>query len=159
VARLELDGGWIASVTPVKEVPVAVALPLPIDPHLHLDKTHTAHRCRATGPGLFGAIEAMDADKARWTEGDLRARMGRALREVRAAGYAAVRSHVDWTEPTEPRAWRLLGEVAAEVPEVKVERAALVPLDLLGDPGAGPPIAVPRGGHGRRSGRFRLPQR
>jgi cytosine deaminase len=68
--------------------------------------------------------------------------MGRALREVRAAGYAAVRSHIDWAEPTEPPAWRLLPEAAAEVPEIIVERAALVPLDLLGDPEAGPAIAA-----------------
>lgn len=142
VARLRLDNGRIASVTPAEETPVAVALPLPIDPHLHLDKTFTAHRCRATEPGLFGAIEAMDRDKALWSEEDLRARMGRALREIRAAGYAAVRSHVDWTTPAEPLAWRLLPEAAAEVPEVQVEGAALVPLDLLGDPETGPPIAA-----------------
>lgn len=142
VARLGLEGARIASVMPVQEVPVAVALPLPIDPHLHLDKTHTAHRCRAAAPGLFGAIEAMDADKAHWTEEDLRARMERALREIRAAGYAAVRSHIDWTAPGEPLAWSLLPEVAAEVPQLHVDRAALAPLDLLGDPEAGPAIAA-----------------
>jgi cytosine deaminase len=142
VARLGLDGARIASVTPTKEAPTAVALPLPIDPHLHLDKTFTAYRCRASEPGLFGAIKAMDGDKPRWTEDDLRDRMGQALQRIWMAGYAAVRSHIDWPTPAEPLAWRVLSDAAAETPELHVERAALVPLDLLGDPGAGPPIAV-----------------
>ena len=142
VARLGLAQGRIASVTPTDKPPVEVALPLPIDPHLHLDKTHTVQRCRAKAPGLFGAIEAMDADKARWTDADLRARMARALREIRAAGYAAVRSHIDWGTPSEPLAWSLLLEVAGELPDLHVERAALVPLDLLGDGDHGPAIAA-----------------
>ena len=142
VARLRLAQGRIASVTPTDKSPVEVALPLPIDPHLHLDKTHTVQRCRATAPGLFGAIEAMEADKARWTEADLRARMARALRQIRAAGYAAVRSHIDWGTPLEPLAWSLLPEAAGELPDLHVERAALVPLDLLGDRDQGPAIAA-----------------
>lgn len=141
-ARLGLDGAWIASVTLTTEAPVAVALPLPIDPHLHLDKTFTAHRCWPTEPGLFGAIAAMDRDKTRWTKDDLRDRMRRAIRKIWVTGYAAVRSHIDWPTPAEPLAWRVLSDAAAEVPELHVDRAALVPLDLLGDPGAGPSIAA-----------------
>ena len=142
MARLGLDGDRIASLTMTAEHPVEVALPLPIDPHLHLDKTYTAHRCRASAPGLFGAIEAMEADKARWTEADLRTRMARALQEIHAAGYAAVRSHIDWGTPGEPLAWSLLPELARELPDLHIDRAALVSLDLLGDGEHGPGIAA-----------------
>ncbi|HVG49116.1 MAG TPA: amidohydrolase family protein [Rubellimicrobium sp.] len=142
VARLTVEEGRIAAVEAVDGPARAVALPLPVDPHLHLDKTYTAQRCRASEPGLFGAIAAMERDKIRWTEEDLRARMGRALGEIRAAGYGAVRSHVDWPEAAEPLAWRILAEIAEERAGLAVQRAALVPIDLLGDPEAGPPIAA-----------------
>lgn len=154
VARLTLEGARLGRVEAVREAPTHVALPLPIDPHLHLDKTHTAHRCKATEPGLMGAIEAMERDKVFWTEADLRARMTRALGEVRRAGYAAVRTHIDWPTPEEPLAWRLLPEVAAGIPEVRVERASLTPLDLLGDADHGPGIAARVAGTGGVLGAF-----
>ena len=50
--------GCIAAITPVAGAARAVILPLPVDPHVHLDKTFTIQRCRASKPGLFGAIEA-----------------------------------------------------------------------------------------------------
>jgi cytosine/creatinine deaminase len=88
---LRLKQGCIAAIEPAP----AVILPLPVDAHVHLDKTFTAHRCRASKPGLFGAIEAMAADKANWTADDLRARIGLGMAEAYANGVSALRSHVD----------------------------------------------------------------
>ena len=52
---LRLEGGRIAAIDPAPGPATSVILPLPVDPHVHLDKTYTAHRCRAQKPGLFGA--------------------------------------------------------------------------------------------------------
>ncbi|MDZ4135320.1 MAG: amidohydrolase, partial [Paracoccaceae bacterium] len=140
---LTLAEGRIAAITPVEGPARAVILPLPIDPHVHLDKTFTIQRCRASKPGLFGAIEAMAADVPDWTEADIRRRGGLALDEAQANGIRAMRSHVDWVQPAVPLAWSVLGELAQEwQSRLHLQRAALVPLDLLGDADLGPAIAA-----------------
>lgn len=140
---LRLDHGRIAVIEPATGPATAVILPLPIDPHVHLDKTYTAHRCRAAKPGLFGAIEAMAADKANWTAEDLRARIGRGMTEAFANGVAALRSHVDWTEPDKPLAWSVMGDLAQDWRgRMVMQRAALVLIELLGDADIGPAIAA-----------------
>lgn len=139
---LTLDAGRIVSVVPQSGPAAWVALPLPVDPHVHLDKTFTWPRAKGGAPGLFGAIDAMKADVPNWTEGDLRARAGLALVEAFATGTRALRTHVDWVQPATPLAWRVLGDLAADWRgRVAVQRAALVPADLLGDPDHGPGIA------------------
>lgn len=69
---LTVSDGVIAGITPVPGPARAVILPLPIKPHVHLDKTYIAHRCGATKPGLFGAIEGVVQDPGNWTAADLR---------------------------------------------------------------------------------------
>ncbi len=134
--------GRIDAITPVAGPARAVILPLPVDPHVHLDKTFTIQRCRAAKPGLFGAIEAMAADVPGWTEADLRARIGQALVEAVSNGIRALRSHVDWVQPAVPLAWSVIGELAQEWQgRLHMQRAALLPLDLLGDADCGPGIA------------------
>ena len=140
---LRLDRGRIAAIDPAPGPATHVILPLPIDPHVHLDKTFTAHRCRAQKPGLFGAIEAMAADKANWTEDDLRARIGRGMAAAYANGVSTLRSHVDWTEPGAPLAWSVMGEAAQDWHgRLVLQRSALVSLELLGDADHGPAIAA-----------------
>jgi cytosine/creatinine deaminase len=140
---LRLDQGRIAAIEPAPGIAKHVILPLPIDPHVHLDKTFTAHRCRASKPGLFGAIEAMAADKANWTEDDLRARIGQGMVDAYANGVTALRSHVDWTEPSVPLAWAVMGEAAQDWSgRMRLQRSALVSIDLLSDADIGPVIAA-----------------
>ncbi len=140
---LSLNGGRIARIRPVPGPATAMVLAPLVDAHVHLDKTHATHRIAGRPAGLFAAIEAAAADKAYWTPADLRARATRALAEAEAHGIAALRTHVDWSEPARPRAWDVLGELAVEWRgRVSVQRAALVPLDLLGDPDHGPGIAA-----------------
>ncbi len=142
-ADVTLLGGRIARIAPSAEPPRAMLLPPLVDAHVHLDKTHAIDRIRARPKSLHEAIELAAADKARWTDADLRARAGRALAEAEANGIAALRTHVDWSEPARPLAWDVLGELAADWRgRVRVDRAALVPLDLLGDPDLGPGIAA-----------------
>lgn len=138
---LELADGRIARIAPRPGTPEWQALPLPVDPHLHLDKTFLWPRARPAAPGLFAAIEANLADRARWTPDDIRARAGRALAEARGHGMAGLRTHVDWVEPGVPLAWAVLGEMRQGA-GLALQRAPLVPVDLLGDPDQGPPIAA-----------------
>ncbi len=152
LAALNLNGqtvsitvaaGRITRVDPVPGPARAVITPLPVDPHVHLDKAFTAHRARATKPGLFGAIEAMAADKTNWTEADLRTRINRGVAEADEHGITALRTHVDWTDPQVPRAWDIMRDVAAEWRgRLTVQQASLTSLDLLGDPDHGPGIAA-----------------
>ena len=139
---VEQSAGRFTQFKPVSGSAKAVMLPLLYDPHVHLDKTFTAHRCRASKPGLFGAIEAMETDKASWSETDIRERVHRGLNEAFLHGVVALRTHVDWGSAETPLAWEVIGE-AAEVwrGRMTVQRASLSTLDLLGDPEAGPAIA------------------
>ena len=140
---LRLDHGRIAAVDPAPGPATHVILPLPIDPHVHLDKTFTAHRCRAAKPGLFGAIEAMATDKVNWTEADLRHRINQGLRDAYANGVSAIRSHVDWTETGEPLGWSVMGEVEQDWRgRIVLQRAALASIELLADSDIGPAIAA-----------------
>lgn len=138
---LEIAGAKIARIEPVSGPAQWQALPLPVDPHVHLDKTFLWPRAKPAAPGLFPAIEATLADRAGWTPEDIRTRAGRALVELAGAGTRAVRSHVDWVEPAVPLAWDVLGEMAVDAP-VTLQRAPLLPVNLLGDPDQGPPIAA-----------------
>ncbi len=152
LSALHLDGatvaitvadGRIASITPVPGPARAVILPLATEPHVHLDKTHTIHRCRATKPGLFGAIEAMERDFPNWTESDLRARMTRGMEDAFANGVTAIRSHVDWNAAAAPLSWAVMDEVAQDWRgRISLQRASLSGLDVIGDPDLGPPIAA-----------------
>ncbi len=152
---MSLRQGRIAAIEPRPGPARQVALPLPVDPHVHLDKTFTAGRCKPVRGGLFGAIEAMEADVANWTEDDLRHRMGRALKEASDSGTCALRSHVDWPAPQAPLAWHVMGEMAQEWRgRIRVQRASLTPLDLLGDPDHGPRIAERVAGDGEVLGCF-----
>ena len=85
-----------------------IVVPRWADPHLHLDKCHTAHRLQPGGD-LSRAIELQSADKANWTEDDIRARALRGLEELRASGCGAVRTHCDWpgAEGSAPLAWEV----------------------------------------------------
>lgn len=146
---LWLDNGRIAGIEEAPGPATHVILPLTVEPHVHLDKTYTSHRCRAAKPGLFGAIEAMAADKSNWTENDLRGRIGCGLSDAYANGVYMMRSHVDWTEPGVPLAWTVMGEAAQDWQgRLSLQCAALAPIDLLGDADHGRAIAttVTKGG-------------
>jgi cytosine deaminase len=85
----------------------------------------------------------MAADMPGWTDTDIRTRGGLALAEAQQNGIRAMRSHVDWVQPGIPMAWSVLGELAQDWQDrLHLQRAALVPLDLLGDIDLGTAIAA-----------------
>ncbi|MCB1449370.1 MAG: amidohydrolase family protein [Nitratireductor sp.] len=141
--RVRLQGSQISDVQTVGGPARGVILPLPVDPHVHLDKAHTITRCPPADPGLFGAIAAMAHDKTHWTAQDLHHRMSLALTDAWANGVRAMRSHIDWGSVDAPLAWNVLGEVAQDwAGRITLQRAALCDLDLLGDADHGPAIAA-----------------
>ena len=141
--RLTLSDGRIAAIEPTPGPATHTALPLPVEAHVHLDKAFTIARARADKPGLFGAIEAMAADKANWTPLDLLTRIEDGMAEAWASGCRAIRSHLDWTEPQVPLAWEVAAEVAQDwTDRMPLIRSSLSGIDLLGDPDHGPAIAA-----------------
>ncbi len=141
--RLTLSGGRIAAIQPMPGPASQTALPLPVEAHVHLDKAFTIGRCRPDAPGLFGAIQAMNGDKAKWTGDDLRARIDAGMQQAWAAGCRAIRSHIDWTEPDVPLAWNIAAEVAQDwADRMPLIRSSLSGIDFVGDPDIGPQIAA-----------------
>lgn len=141
--EITLQGARIAAVSPVDGPALATILPLPVEPHVHLDKAFTAHRAPRTEPGLFGAIAAMEADKHRWTAKDLRARIHRGLTEAHASGVRALRSHVDWAGAEAPLAWDVLGEAASDWSDrLTLQPASLSALDDFADAATARAIAL-----------------
>ncbi|MBA3909714.1 MAG: amidohydrolase [Rhodobacter sp.] len=141
--RLTLAGGKIAAIVPMPGAATQTILPLPVEPHVHLDKAGTIGRCRPDAPGLFGAIEAMARDKANWTAEDLRTRIAAGMEEAWASGCRAIRSHLDWNEPEVPLAWHVASEVAQDwADRMPLIRSSLSGIDVLGHPEIGPAIAA-----------------
>lgn len=140
---ITLQGAKIAAVTPVAAPARATIIPLPVEPHVHLDKAFTAHRAPRREPGLFGAIAAMEADKRLWTADDLRARIHLGLAEAHAAGTRALRSHIDWAGAAAPLAWEVMAEAAADwADRLTLQRASLSVLDDFADPATARAIAT-----------------
>lgn len=145
-ARLDIDDGIVTRVQPASgpgeglDCLGALALPGLVEPHAHLDKTYTRRRLGAITPGLLGAIEATQADRAFWTPEDLRLRASRALGQARSQGVTHLRTHLDWWSAETPTAWRVIRELAQDT-SFHLEQVALLPLPLLADKTAAQRIA------------------
>jgi cytosine deaminase len=120
---------------PIWDVKGALALPLLIDAHTHLDKTLTRSRMGEITPGLLGAIQAMMMDRTHWTPEDVYQRANQALTWAYAAGVQHLRTHCDWWEPQiQPIAWEVLHDLAtAWQNKIKMERVCLMPLHLFAE--------------------------
>lgn len=115
--------------------PSGMVIPALTDPHCHMDKCHTIGRLGPVAGDLHTAISAQVRDKVHWTPDDIRTRAGRGLREARAAGVAALRSHVDWGEGKQPpMAWGVLCEMAQEETDVTLQLSPLTGIDRMAEP-------------------------
>ena len=139
---LMIRDGRVAGMAPGERGVPRIVLPALVEAHCHLDKCHTIHRMQGIGGNLREAIEAQVEDKALWTEDDLRARIGRGMDEAIAAGCGLLRTHVDWLEGLDlPPAWHVIAEAAGDRPGLKVDRSALIGVDILAEPGAADRVA------------------
>lgn len=145
-ADLRFSEGKITSLTPSQppqsdlwDLEGALALPGLVEPHAHLDKTFTLSRSRPDRPGLLAAIETLHQDRQHWTAQDLFQRAQKGLAWAAANGVTHLRTHIDWTDPTPPLAWREIANIAQ--PGVTLERVALAPLSFFADAGTADSIA------------------
>jgi len=143
---LRLEGGRISAIAaqatgdaPVFDLRGATVLPAFVDPHTHLDKGDLLAAGLAVERNLFRAIDAVRADYPRWSEAELRLRMGFALRTAWAHGTRALLSYVDWAAPPHdgpgPLAWRVLCALRDEWRgRIEIVPCSLATIDLLADP-------------------------
>lgn len=148
VALLIADGHIAAiEAQPEGELPVfdldgATVLSAFVDPHTHLDKGDLLSTGLAPARSLFGAIEAVRADYARWTPAELAARIDFGLQEAWAHGSRALNSYCDWSEPNGPMAWQALQEARQRWQgRIELVLTSLAPVDVLTDPAASERLA------------------
>lgn len=140
-----------------------IVLPRLVEAHCHLDKCFTAHRLAPGAFDLPAAISAQAADKAAWTEADIRARAERGLAELVAAGCRAARSHVDWGTATDPwaapTAWGVLCELRRDwADRIDLQLSALPDIAAWADPSRAGALARRLARDGGVAGAFVLGQ-
>lgn len=129
-----IEGGRLAGLRAMPG-PAPIILPALTDPHCHLDKCHTIGRLGPVSGDLGAALAAQNRDKQHWTEADIRCRATQGLREARAAGVGALRSHVDWSDGTPaPLAWHILSELAQDMDGGTLQLCPLTGIDRMAEP-------------------------
>jgi cytosine/creatinine deaminase len=89
----------------------AIALPLFVDAHTHLDKGHIWPRVANPDGTFSAALAAVAADRAaHWSAPDVAARMEFALRCAYAHGTRAIRTHIDSVGPQTAISWPVFAE-------------------------------------------------
>jgi cytosine deaminase len=82
-----------------------------VDAHVHLDKTQIWPRAANLDGTHSGARAATGADRANWTEDDIRARFEFGLECAYAHGTVAMRTHIDSYWPHARIGWRVFREM------------------------------------------------
>jgi cytosine deaminase len=89
----------------------AIALPLFVDAHTHLDKGHIWPRVANPDGTFSAALAAVASDRpAHWSAGDVAARMEFGLRCAYAHGTRAIRTHLDSVGPQTAISWPVFAE-------------------------------------------------
>ena len=142
VFDVSIDGGVVKSIEPSTQAARGTLLSGLVDAHVHIDKNYTVREVGAAEGDLFAAIGRMAAHRAGWTADALRIRMTRALDDAWRSGTRAVRTHLDWGEPTAPASLAVF-EALREAwrGRIELQFVALTPLDLFADADAGARVA------------------
>lgn len=106
----------------------AMVLPCFIDMHTHLDKGHIWPRSPNPDGTFMGALTTVGADRAaRWTAGDVRARMDFSLRCAYAHGTRAIRTHLDSIPPQDAISFPVFREMREEwAGRIELQAACLI---------------------------------
>ena len=140
---LHTAGGVVAAVGPAGTAPDGVDLhggqvwPCFVDVHAHLDKGHIWSRTPNPDGTFAGALAAVAADRAYWTEADLRLRMEYGLQCAYAHGTAAIRTHLDSDHVNAANCWRVFRAMRDEwAGRIALQAVSLCPLEAYdGDAG------------------------
>ncbi len=149
---LLVDGGRIAAIEPgapggaaTFDLDGATVLPAFVDLHTHLDKGDLLAAGLRPERDLFAAVARVREDYARWTEAELRTRIGFALRTALAHGTCAINTYVDWPDPAAsegPLAWRVLNALKREwAGRIELHITSLLSIDRLADEAAATTMA------------------
>jgi cytosine deaminase len=88
-----------------------IVTPLFVDAHTHLDKGHIWRRAPNPTGGFADALKTVVEDRtARWTGGDVAARMEFGLRAAYAHGTTAIRTHIDSVGAQTRISWPVVAE-------------------------------------------------
>ncbi len=131
--------------SPASNLP-RVVLPKLTECNVHLDKCCAISCMDGVGGGPQAAIAAQDADRAHWTQRDIRSRAMRGQEELISSGCGSVRSHVDWGRDDNPHApslsWPVLGEIVQECSDrVTLQLAPLIDAEQVADPAVADAVA------------------
>jgi cytosine/creatinine deaminase len=110
-AIVPAGGGFPGLEAPSLALGGAIALPLFVDAHTHLDKGHIWPRVANPDGTFSAALAAVAADRAaNWSAPDVAARMEFALRCAYAHGTHAIRTHIDSVGPQTTISWPVFAE-------------------------------------------------
>jgi cytosine deaminase len=139
------DNGLVTELRPASPAPAAggelllpdwLVLPSAVEPHAHLDKALSWAATRAPYGDLLSAIDAWRRYVQTMSEDDVGRRARRALGMYLAAGFTAVRSHVDLLHDTEDplRGVRAMLALREELRDVLDLQVCLLASYLVPDP-------------------------
>jgi cytosine deaminase len=108
-----------------------------VDAHVHLDKTQIWPRAANQDGTHAGARVATGADRANWTEDDIRARFEFGLECAYAHGTVAMRTHIDSYWPHARIGWRVFREMRDRwAGRIALQAVSICPPDrFLGEEG------------------------
>jgi len=140
---LRIADGVVAAVGPAGTAPDGVDLrggqvwPCFVDVHTHLDKGHIWTRTPNPDGTFPSALAAVAADRAHWTEADIRLRMEYGLQCAYAHGTAAIRTHLDSDHGNAANCWRVFRAMRDEwAGRIALQAASICPLEAYdGDAG------------------------
>ena len=116
----------------------ALVLPCPADMHMHLDKGHIWARSPNPDGTFMGALTTVAQDReAKWSAGDVRARMEFGLRCAYAHGTRAIRTHLDSPAPQDAITWPVFRELREDWRgRIELQGASLIGVDRMDVDGA-----------------------
>jgi len=127
---LEWAGGRITRIAPVAGPPEATLISPAVDLHVHIDKNYTVDEIGEAQGDLGTAIARMRANRAGWTAALVEARMTRALEDAWRCGTRAMRTHLDWPDPTAPLSLQVILQLReAWRGRIDLQFVSLTPLD------------------------------
>ncbi len=141
-----IDEGRIGAIAPAGRsdfgempfLPLAgrIVLPLFVDAHVHLDKGHIWRRAPNPNGAFDGALSTVAADRAaRWSAGDVAARMEFALSCAYAYGTRAMRTHIDSLGAQTRISWPVFAEARERWRgRIELQASPLFSIEFVEDP-------------------------